>query len=278
MLAPAKPVHERLLEDLAEFARSNPLSPCVRVQAKHAYTLYALNIDTALLALPLEGHKRFRHQDKWVDVQPGEVFLVPAAQSLDIENIPDEATGRYLAVGMPLHANILEAARHLIPNRLNAGTSAAASISIEPYVDDLNAWLNALLGRDSLRACHAMVGLALRMYEQGFHGLLRPGAPTLSAQIRGMVAIDPSKDWSSEDIQNALAMSGATLRRRLAAEGTSLRDVVVDARLSQGFTLLATTNLPVKTVALRVGYQSASTFSRRFSERYGVEPSRLSNE
>jgi len=73
-------------------------------------------------------------------------------------------------------------------------------------------------------------------------------------------------------------MSGATLRRRLAAEGTSLRDVIAEARLSQAFSLLSTTNLPVKTVALRVGYNSASTFSRRFSERYGVEPSRLSNE
>jgi AraC-like DNA-binding protein len=116
------------------------------------------------------------------------------------------------------------------------------------------------------------------VYEQGFHELLQPRAPSLPAQIRAMIAADPAKEWSSEELEHALAMSGATLRRRLAAEGTSLRNLMAEARLSQAFTLLSTTDLPVKTVALRVGYNSASTFARRFGERYGVEPSRLCNE
>jgi AraC-like DNA-binding protein len=276
MLAPVK--HETLLADLTEFAESNPLSACVRVQARHAHLLSAVNIDTALIALPLEGHKRIRRNDEWVSIGRGELFLVPRPQALDIENIPDEKSGRYLAIGVPLHANILEAARQLIPDRLGSGASEIASISLGEYVDDLAAWLSAIRRKDALRVYHAMVGLVLRLYEGGFRGLLQPCAQTLSAQIRGKVAIDPARDWSSEDLEHSLAMSGATLRRKLAAEGTSLRQVIADARLSQALTLLSTTNLPVKTVALRVGYNSASTFSRRFSERYGVEPSQLSNE
>ncbi|HEU4602429.1 MAG TPA: helix-turn-helix transcriptional regulator [Steroidobacteraceae bacterium] len=277
MLAPVKPSHERLLTQLAEFARGNPLSSCVRVQAKEAYMLHALNIDTALFAIPLEGCKRFRRDSEWLCVTRGDVFLVPAPQALDVENVPDERAGRYLAIGIPLHANILEAARQLIPNPIGPGASDAASISLEPYVDDLSAWLSALVRKDALRVYHAMVGLVLRLYENGFQGLLQPRAPTLSAQIRAKIAVDPAKDWSSEELEHALSMSGATLRRRLAAEGTSLRDVIAEARLSQAFALLSTTDLPVKTVAVRVGYNSASTFARRFSERYGVEPSRLSN-
>lgn len=265
------------MADLAEFAQSNPLSACVRVQAKHAHSLSSVNIDTALLALPLEGHKRIRRNDEWVYVRRGELFLVPRPQAVDIENIPDENTGRYLAIGLPLHANILEATRQLIPNRVSSGVTEIASVPLAGYVDDLAAWFDALSRKDALRVYHAMVGLVLRLYEHGFHGLLQPCAPTLAAQIREMIATDPAKEWSSEEFEHALAMSGATLRRRLAAEGTSLREVIADARLSQGLTLLSTTNLPVKTVALRVGYSSASTFSRRFSERYGVEPSQLSN-
>jgi AraC-like DNA-binding protein len=276
MLAPVTPAHERLLTDLAEFAHSNPLSACVRVQAKHSYTLHALHIDTPLLALPLEGLKRV-HAEPRIQVGRGEILLVAKPQALDMENVPDKVSGRYLAIGIPLHANILEAARQLIADRVGVGSTTVASIPLDPYVEDLNAWIGALIRRDSLRVYHAMVGLALRVHEQGFHELMRPRPPTLPAQIRAMIAAEPGKEWSSEDVEQALAMSGATLRRRLAAESTSLRELITEARLSQAFTLLSTTDLPVKTVASRVGYNSASTFARRFSERYGVEPSRLSN-
>jgi AraC-like DNA-binding protein len=248
------------------------------VQAKQSYTLHALNIDTALFAMPLVGTKRIHNQSPPLNVNRGQAILVTKPQALDVENVPDRSTGTYLAIAIPLQPNVLEAARHLIPNRAATSSSAVASISLEPYVDDLNAWLGALVRGDSLRVHHAIVGLALRLYEHGFHELLQPRAPTLAAQVRTMIGMEPAKDWSSEEIEHTLAMSGATLRRRLAVEGTSLRDVIAEARLSQAFSLLSTTNLPVKTVALRVGYNSPSTFSRRFSERYGVEPSRLSNE
>ena len=70
-----------------------------------------------------------------------------------------------------------------------------------------------------------------------------------------------------------MGMSGATLRRRLAAEGASLRRLVAEARLAQALVLLQTTRLPVKSVAQRVGYASVSAFTRRFGERYGADPS-----
>jgi AraC-like DNA-binding protein len=90
-----------------------------------------------------------------------------------------------------------------------------------------------------------------------------------------MVAAEPQRDWSSADLESTLAVSGATLRRHLAAEGRSLREVIAEARLSHGLTLLLSTDLPVKSVAARVGYTSVSAFIKRFRERYGVEPSRV---
>ena len=92
-----------------------------------------------------------------------------------------------------------------------------------------------------------------------------------------MVAADPERAWSSADLESQLAVSGATLRRHLAAEGQSLRQVIGEARLSHGLTLLLSTQLPVKSVAARVGYTSVSAFIKRFRERYGVEPSRVAN-
>ena len=42
---------------------------------------------------------------------------------------------------------------------------------------------------------------------------------------------------------------------------------------AEALRLLMTSTLPVKTVAGRVGYNSLSSFSKQFSERYGIEPS-----
>ncbi|WP_372588200.1 helix-turn-helix domain-containing protein [Acidovorax sp. BLS4] len=47
------------------------------------------------------------------------------------------------------------------------------------------------------------------------------------------------------------------------------------ARVGQALHLLLTSRLPVKTIAARVGYDSAATFSKRFSERYGLDPAQV---
>ncbi len=272
------PATHQLLARLSQLVESGEVFACVRVQAKCAHTLHAVSMDAALIVLPLEGKKRVRYQHDWIHVSPGEIFLVPHPQVLDIENIPDSSTGRYLAIGLPLQANVLEAARQLIGDRITYADGAVASVPLIDHLRDFNDWLDAMEHHDVARARLALVGLILRLYEQGHRGLLQPVAPTLAARIRAMIAIDPAREWSSQEVEAHLAMSGATLRRKLATEGTGLREVVMDARLSQGLTLLSTTDLPVKAVAARVGYISASTFAKRFTERYGVEPSQLCNE
>ena len=75
-----------------------------------------------------------------------------------------------------------------------------------------------------------------------------------------------------------LGMSGATLRRHLAAEDTSLRELLVDVRMGIALNLLYGTQLPLKTVAARVGYRSPDGFVRAFRARYGLEPSHLGRD
>ena len=92
-----------------------------------------------------------------------------------------------------------------------------------------------------------------------------------------MVAQAPARGWQSADFEQALAMSGATLRRRLADEGTPLREAIAQSRLACALELLYTTRSPVETVAHRVGYQSVESFARRFRERYGLEATAIGN-
>ncbi|MDU5829258.1 MAG: AraC family transcriptional regulator, partial [Mixta calida] len=107
----------------------------------------------------------------------------------------------------------------------------------------------------------------------GYHALLRARQPSLAMKIRQMVADKPAHPWSAAEIEDLTGLSGPTLRRHLASESTSLRSVIADARIAEALRLLMTSTLPVKTVAGRVGYNSLSSFSKQFSERYGIEPS-----
>ena len=47
---------------------------------------------------------------------------------------------------------------------------------------------------------------------------------------------------------------------------------IADWRLQRALNLLAESNVPIKTVALRIGYRSAAAFTRAFSDRFGCSP------
>jgi AraC-like DNA-binding protein len=76
-------------------------------------------------------------------------------------------------------------------------------------------------------------------------------------------------------VAERLAMSEATLRRRLNAEGTGFVELLADVRMSHAMTLLQSTDRPVAHIASAVGYESASRFAIRFRERFGFAPTAI---
>jgi hypothetical protein len=86
-----------------------------------------VDIDTPLLELLLQGRKRVRNAYRWIHIAPGEIFLVPHATAVDIENIPDETAGCHTAVGIPLEEHVLSAARQLVRKRF----TAAATVDVK---------------------------------------------------------------------------------------------------------------------------------------------------
>lgn len=97
--------------------------------------------------------------------------------------------------------------------------------------------------------------------------------PTTGARVRAQLAGRLDLDWTADRMAGELAMSAATLRRRLAAENATFADLMVDARMSLALTLLQATAQPVADIALLVGYESASRFAIRFRQRFGFSPS-----
>jgi AraC-like DNA-binding protein len=79
---------------------------------------------------------------------------------------------------------------------------------------------------------------------------------------------------SEPRIAAELGLHARSLRRHLAAEGTSVRAIVNEVRDELGLQLLAETRLSLADIALALQYRDASAFSRAFKQRIGTAPGR----
>ncbi|MGW6120122.1 helix-turn-helix domain-containing protein [Nocardia sp. NPDC055165] len=69
-----------------------------------------------------------------------------------------------------------------------------------------------------------------------------------------------------------MALSPRTFQRRLAEAGTTWRDEVDAARRDRAERPLRDSDLPVQSIAARLGYTDARTLRRAFSRRNGQSP------
>ncbi len=262
-----------LLASLLDLARSPDALPCDCLRSVQAHQVNQYDADGATLSFPLLGRFRYRERDRWREVCPGDILLVPTARNIDVRYIPDPDQGEFVALSVGLLDEQLEAARLLLAAPPPPGTDEIAAVPFDTVLSPLMRWAEAMRhGRRTLSLL-AMLEIVISLYESGYITLLHPRAPSLATTIRRAVARDPAHGWSSAELEALTGLSGPTLRRRMAEEQTTLRAVIADARIAQALRLLMTSRLPLKTVASRVGYSSLASFSRQFVERYGTEPS-----
>ncbi len=96
-----------------------------------------------------------------------------------------------------------------------------------------------------------------------------------SARVRDVLAEDISQEHQVGSAADRLAVNERTLRRRLADEGTTFRDIYAETRLSIARELLQTAGLSVEAVSRRVGYAEPASFVRSFAKHYGETPGRV---
>jgi AraC-like DNA-binding protein/quercetin dioxygenase-like cupin family protein len=267
----------RLIERLVQLLNHPADARLVCITARCEHGVKSVDIERPTLALVLRGAKQVQAGAKAEALRAGDLLAMAPGARLDVVNRPDAADGRYLTLAIPLCDEVLAAARLLWVGPLRPGGMDFARLCGNTLLDELGALADAVAADDEARARLAVLNLLMQVARQGFSDLLLPRAPSLAAQVRQLVAQAPARDWRSADFELALAMSGATLRRRLAEEGTPLRELIVRARLACALDLLYTTRSPVKTIAHRVGYQSVESFARRFRERYGLDASAIGN-
>lgn len=118
---------------------------------------------------------------------------------------------------------------------------------------------------------HLFAEIVIRLEARGLN-LLPSNPASLQDRVRALIGNDVSGDWSASRMTAAVGMSEASLRRKLAASGATLSEIITDVRMTRALALLQSTELPINQVALDVGYGSASKFAARFRERFGLSP------
>lgn len=96
-----------------------------------------------------------------------------------------------------------------------------------------------------------------------------------SERLKRILRDAPDVHWTAKSAGQALAMSEATLRRRLAEEGMRFDRVLLDVRMHHALMLLQTTSWTLLQIADACGYRSQARFSERFKARFGVSPARV---
>ncbi|OIQ48992.1 HTH-type transcriptional regulator YesS [Pseudodesulfovibrio hydrargyri] len=145
-----------------------------------------------------------------------------------------------------------------------------------------------LLAMEAEQEGPGMIGVVSRLIEivflQAVRGRGNEDAPHLAdftAALRdsnvseALQAIhrDPGAGWTIESLASAAGMSRARFADRFAKlVGVPPINYLAKWRLMKGRALLAETSASLEDIAVRCGYASAASFSRRFKQEFGLGP------
>ena len=137
------------------------------------------------------------------------------------------------------------------------------SYVIEPARLDMPiAFGNATVARQVEADCRAL--LERRRHREG-----------LAARVRDAVLKAPGQIPPLDAVASGLNMTARTLRRRLAGENTSYRELVEEVRRTLAQELLKAGRMKMEEVAERLGYSDATSFAHAFRRWEGRAPREL---
>jgi AraC-like DNA-binding protein len=108
----------------------------------------------------------------------------------------------------------------------------------------------------------------------------RLGAQTQRLQqVVELMRKDPARNYTLDSLCSAAGMSRTVFHKSFtAAYGCSPLVLLREMRLKKAEELLTQTDLPIKSIAARLGYRSRSYFSSAFKQAYGSDPDSYRNQ
>lgn len=268
-------------------ARSLVVRPGVGASAHvlqhRSLEIVRLHINQSALIIVRRGVKTLRYGNGLqVQAQPGQAIALAGGQTVDFHNTVAEGThyeAHWVVFDNALVADFIT--RHT--DAITPHTASPRKAWLVPAVDSglhgafdgahqalhTDSRLPEAVARHRVREVLLWLALDGGLFDTG------PALISTSARVRALWAGRLDHPWMAAEIASALAISEPTLRRRLAAEGTGLGELLIEARMSFALTLLQATTRPIADIAEGVGYASASRFAVRFRQRFGFAPSAI---
>jgi AraC-like DNA-binding protein len=222
-----------------------------------------------LLICVLNGRKRLGSQGE-IDCPTGSFIVLSNRPGIEMRNIPCDS--EYFALLLEFEYEDFEC---LPTSQGKAAPFIQAEIgaALRQTLQQLVEWsafappaMWAMRRREILQ-------LLYHLGHEQIGAVVQP--PSLSHKVHGIISADLASELSAGALASQLAVSEATLRRKLAAEGASIQAIKDKARLSLGLHLVQTTFEPIGRVAERCGFQSQSRFTEKFRQFFGITPSEL---
>ncbi|BCL76787.1 AraC family transcriptional regulator [Jeongeupia sp. HS-3] len=228
---------------------------------------------------------RIRHGEKhiWLNgkthiARIGDVLIAPAGLELTLSNHPD-ANG-YACEVLVFEPGLIQHFRTSYPD------AAQAVINTEPRLCEKLTPVMAQLWDDVFAATashepaallhHRAEGLLLAMTMAGYGAaLLVNRSDSIAERARHIIMLDAAQDWTVDAMAERLNMGASTLRRKLDQEGKSFRQLLEQVRLNMALGMIQTSRQAIGQIALQCGYASASRFSARFQQQFGIRPLQL---
>lgn len=98
---------------------------------------------------------------------------------------------------------------------------------------------------------------------------------SMRAVLLGMISTAENTCLTLEEAAEVLNISGRTLRRRLAEEGTRYRELLDEVRFELSRRYLTESDLSHDQIAIKVGYQSTTNFNHAFRRWANISPGRF---
>jgi AraC-like DNA-binding protein len=222
----------------------------------------------ASIVVIVEGAKEVVSMGRHLRFAAGTVLVLPGGWRGDVVNDPDPESGVYRAIFIDFPDDLMRRAGRSLPS---AKGEPRFSVPLDPILAAAIHHAGEGIAAGNLPAALVDHRLMEVLVVLGMRGALPVKAETMAERVRGLIRWQPDRAWTAQLIAAELGTSNATLRRRLAEEGTGLRQVMASERIALAQAMLAEDGLTLAEAALAAGYRSARRFGDRLRMAAGEE-------
>ena len=280
-----KPVTASLLDDARWLLPSGALQPAhalctlARPYLTRAQHATGFRFFEATLLIVTSGHLTLEcAHSTWELADPHTLMVVAKNAITDIQKTPESNTSAFTSVFLTFAPSLLMEFHQRYGHTLTPADAVTDCKTVELDEDLHDALQFCLRGIHSravsdTQKSNRLMGLLLALQERGLV-FARPSAPGLTERLTQLLTRSPEHPWTAAQAGRELAVSEATLRRRLAEEGISFSAMLIEIRMHHAMMLLQTTHFSLSQIADACGYRAVSRFSMRFKSRFGFTPQR----